>query len=145
MFTSCCLVAVFPRRRKEFSLQCPDRPLILPNLLAKRQMGGWFLHLSKSPYREADHYLHFMIILRIHGAFLSSLMPVPGVTISTEISIVYLVYTLCLTRRNNCVDNIDVCNDFISLCDWFWNWATFYACPMWNFQVSFLVLFSVVS
>jgi hypothetical protein len=60
-----------------------------------------------------------MLILRIHGVLLSPLMPVLGVTISTEINNVYLVYTSCLARRNNYVENIDVCNNFISLCDWF--------------------------
>lgn len=59
-----------------------------------------------------------MLILRIRGALLPPLMPVLGVTISTEISIVYFVCTLCVIRRNNCVDNIDACNNFISLCDW---------------------------
>jgi len=63
--------------------------------------------------------LHFMLSLRTYGALLPPLMPVLGVTISIEISNLYLVYTLCLTRNKYFVENIYVCNNFISLCDWF--------------------------
>ena len=57
--------------------------------------------------------LCFMLLLRILGALLPPLMPVFVVTISIEISIVYLVYTLCLTRTKKCVENINVFSNFI--------------------------------